>query len=47
MPCSEFGRLIAEETEKWGKVVSAAGIKPESGGLKRQLTAAIELRGKN
>jgi tripartite-type tricarboxylate transporter receptor subunit TctC len=26
---AEFGRLIAEETEKWGKVVSAAGIKPE------------------
>jgi tripartite-type tricarboxylate transporter receptor subunit TctC len=26
---SAFGRLIAEETEKWGKVVRAAGIKPE------------------
>jgi tripartite-type tricarboxylate transporter receptor subunit TctC len=26
---AEFGRLIAEETEKWGKVVRAAGIKPE------------------
>jgi tripartite-type tricarboxylate transporter receptor subunit TctC len=25
----EFGRLIPEETEKWGKVVRAAGIKPE------------------
>jgi tripartite-type tricarboxylate transporter receptor subunit TctC len=25
----EFGSLIAEETEKWGKVVRAAGIKPE------------------
>jgi len=24
-----FGRLISEETEKWGKVVRAAGIKPE------------------
>ncbi len=24
-----FGRLIAEETEKWGKVVRAAGIRPE------------------
>jgi tripartite-type tricarboxylate transporter receptor subunit TctC len=24
-----FGELIAEETEKWGKVVRAAGIKPE------------------
>jgi tripartite-type tricarboxylate transporter receptor subunit TctC len=23
------GKLIAEETEKWGKVVRAAGIKPE------------------
>ena len=22
------GRLIAEETEKWGKVVRTAGIKP-------------------
>jgi tripartite-type tricarboxylate transporter receptor subunit TctC len=26
---AEFGRLIAEETEKWGKVVRAAGIKPD------------------
>jgi tripartite-type tricarboxylate transporter receptor subunit TctC len=25
----EFARLIAEETEKWSKVVRAAGIKPE------------------
>ena len=25
----EFGKLIAEETEKWGRVVRAAGIKPE------------------
>jgi tripartite-type tricarboxylate transporter receptor subunit TctC len=25
----EFGRLIADETEKWGKVVRAANIKPE------------------
>ena len=24
---AEFGKLIAEETEKWGKVVKAAGIK--------------------
>jgi tripartite-type tricarboxylate transporter receptor subunit TctC len=24
-----FGKLIAEETEKWGNVVRAAGIKPE------------------
>ncbi|MDB5576068.1 MAG: family major facilitator superfamily protein, partial [Bradyrhizobium sp.] len=28
-PAAEFGRLIAEETEKWGKVVRTAGIKPE------------------
>jgi tripartite-type tricarboxylate transporter receptor subunit TctC len=26
---SEFGRLIAEETEKWGKVVKFTGLKPE------------------
>ena len=26
---SDFGRLIAEETEKWGKVVRAGGLKPE------------------
>ncbi|MET0724382.1 MAG: tripartite tricarboxylate transporter substrate binding protein, partial [Tardiphaga sp.] len=26
---SDFGKLIAEETEKWGKVVRAGGIKPE------------------
>jgi tripartite-type tricarboxylate transporter receptor subunit TctC len=26
---AEFGRLIAEESEKWAKVVRAAGIKPE------------------
>jgi len=26
---AEFGKLIAEETEKWSKVVRAAGIKPE------------------
>jgi hypothetical protein len=25
----EFGKLIAEETDKWAKVVRAAGIKPE------------------
>jgi tripartite-type tricarboxylate transporter receptor subunit TctC len=25
---SEFGKLIADETEKWGKVVKFAGIKP-------------------
>jgi tripartite-type tricarboxylate transporter receptor subunit TctC len=26
---TEFGKLIAEETEKWAKVVRAAGLKPE------------------
>jgi tripartite-type tricarboxylate transporter receptor subunit TctC len=26
---AEFGKLIAEETEKWARVVRAAGIKPE------------------
>jgi tripartite-type tricarboxylate transporter receptor subunit TctC len=26
---ADFGRLIVEETEKWGKVVRAANLKPE------------------
>ena len=26
---AEFGRLIADETEKWGKVIRAANIKAE------------------
>jgi len=26
---SDFGKLIADETEKWAKVVRAANIKPE------------------
>jgi hypothetical protein len=26
---TEFGKLITDETEKWGKVIRAAGIKPE------------------
>jgi tripartite-type tricarboxylate transporter receptor subunit TctC len=26
---SDFGRLIADETEKWGKVIRAANIKPD------------------
>jgi len=26
---ADFDRLIADETEKWGKVVKFAGIKPE------------------
>jgi len=25
---AEFGKLIADETEKWGKVVKFAGLKP-------------------
>jgi hypothetical protein len=25
----QFGKLIAEETEKWGKVIRAANIKAE------------------
>ena len=27
-PPATFGKLIADETEKWAKVVKAAGIKP-------------------
>jgi tripartite-type tricarboxylate transporter receptor subunit TctC len=27
---ADFGKLIAEETEKWSKVVRVANIKPES-----------------
>jgi tripartite-type tricarboxylate transporter receptor subunit TctC len=26
---ADFGRLIADETEKWGKVIRAAGIRAE------------------
>src|SRR5262249_45490595 len=26
---AEFGKLIAQDTEKWGKVIRAANIKPE------------------
>ena len=26
---ADFGKLIADETEKWGKVIKYAGIKPE------------------
>ena len=26
---AEFSKLIADETEKWGKVIRAANIKPE------------------
>ena len=25
----EFGKLIADKTERWGKVIRAANIKPE------------------
>ena len=26
---ADFGKLIAEETEKWGKVIRAVDMKPE------------------
>jgi len=26
---ADFGKLIAEETEKWGKVVKFSGAKPD------------------
>jgi hypothetical protein len=26
---ADFGKLLVEETEKWGKVVKFAGLKPE------------------
>jgi hypothetical protein len=29
MSPADFGKVIADETEKWGKVVKFAGIKPE------------------
>jgi tripartite-type tricarboxylate transporter receptor subunit TctC len=29
MKPDEFGKLVAEETEKWGKVIRAANIKVE------------------
>jgi tripartite-type tricarboxylate transporter receptor subunit TctC len=29
MTSAEFGKLMAEETEKWGKLIRAANIKPE------------------
>jgi tripartite-type tricarboxylate transporter receptor subunit TctC len=29
MTPADFGKLISGETEKWGKVVKFAGIKPE------------------
>jgi hypothetical protein len=30
MKPADFGKLIADETEKWGKVIKFAGVKPES-----------------
>jgi tripartite-type tricarboxylate transporter receptor subunit TctC len=29
MTPAEFGQFVADQTQKWGKVVKAAGIKPE------------------
>jgi hypothetical protein len=29
MTIVEFGKFIVEDTEKWGKVIRAANIKPE------------------
>jgi tripartite-type tricarboxylate transporter receptor subunit TctC len=29
MTSAEFGKFVAAETEKWGLVVKAAGIKPQ------------------
>jgi hypothetical protein len=29
MTPAEFGKLIADDTEKWGKVIRAANIKAE------------------
>ena len=29
MTPTEFGKLIADETEKWAKVIKSAGIKPD------------------
>jgi hypothetical protein len=29
MTPSDFGKFIAEETEKWGKVIREANIKPD------------------
>jgi hypothetical protein len=26
---AQFGKLIVDETEKWGKVIKFAGIKPQ------------------
>jgi len=29
MTIAEFGKYVADETEKWGKVIRTANIKPE------------------
>ena len=29
MTPADFGKFIADETEKWGKVIKFAGIKPD------------------
>jgi tripartite-type tricarboxylate transporter receptor subunit TctC len=29
MTSAEFTKFVADETEKWGKVIKFAGIKPE------------------
>jgi hypothetical protein len=29
MTPAEFGKFMSDETEKWGKVIRAANIKPE------------------
>jgi hypothetical protein len=29
MMSADFGKLIADETEKWGKVVKFSGAKPD------------------
>jgi hypothetical protein len=29
MPSAEFGKFIADETDKWAKVIKFANIKPE------------------
>jgi hypothetical protein len=31
MSSAVFGKFIAEETEKWGRIIRAANIKPEQG----------------
>ncbi len=29
LPAADFAKLVVDETEKWGKVVKFANIKPE------------------